>query len=92
MPAAWLSCGSPGLTLGVPARIASRTPGAVDQQPAVDHQLSGPRVPMSPFNEDPPIGGDYGAYRADAGLTGDALVAQLQQTAEKFGAACIHHA
>ena len=82
---------NPDLTLDVPARVASRAPGAVDQPPAVDHQLSGPRVPMSPFNEDPPSGGDYGAYCADAGLTGDALVAQLQQTAEKFGAAYIHH-
>ena len=80
----------PELTLCLPAHAASRAPGAVDQQPPVDHQLSGPRVPKSPFNEDPPISGDYGAYRADAGLTGDALVAQLQQTAEKFGAACAH--
>ena len=68
-------------------RAATRAPGAVDHQLS-GPQLSVPRVPSSAFVRQP-SSGEYGAFRTYGGLTGDALAAQLQQTAEKFGAACV---
>ena len=65
-------------------RAATRLPGAADRQLS-EPQLSVPRVPNSAFV---PSSGDYGAFSAGGGATGDKLTAQLQQTAEKFGAAC----